>query len=226
MLQLPLGVRLRDASRFENFHPGPNAAAVHAAQGIAADGSSRSLWLWGPRGSGRSHLLQAVCAASMRASTYVPLADLVALGPGVIAGLESLEVVAIDDVDRVAGEEDWESALFALYNGALEHGASLVFAAGAPPAGGGWRLRDLASRFSAATVFQIRALDDAELMQALTQRAMLRGLELPAESADFLLKRYPRDMHTLCAVLDTLDEASLVAQRRLTIPFLKKVLKR
>jgi DnaA family protein len=229
MLQLPLGVRLREASRFDNFFPGPNAAAVHAAATLAESEHAAHLWLWGGRGSGRSHLLQAVCAqcgALTRASTYVPVAELLPIGPGVLAGLEALRVIAIDDVDSVAGDAGWERALFNLYNSATEQGAVLIFAAAAPPAAIRWTLHDLASRLSAATVFQMRPLDDVELAQALTQRAALRGLELPGESAEFLLKRFPRDMHTLCAVLDTLDEASLIAQRRLTVPFLKEVLRR
>jgi DnaA family protein len=229
MLQLPLGVRLREASRFDNFFGGPNAAAVHAAAALAQSDRTAHLWLWGARGSGRSHLLQAVCAEAgvlMRPSTYLPVAELVPIGPGVLAGLEALRVVAIDDVDTVAGDAAWERALFNFYNSATEHGAVLLFAAGAPPAAIRWTLNDLASRLSAATVFQMRPLDDAELARALTQRAALRGLELPGESAEYLLKRFPRDMHTLCGVLDTLDEASLVAQRRLTVPFLKEVLRR
>jgi DnaA family protein len=172
-------------------------------------------------------LLQAVCAsagACGKPSAYLPLSELARLGCGVLAGLESLAIVAIDDIEGVAGIADWERALFNLYNAAADGNASLIVAAVAPPAGVRWRLGDLASRFSAATVFHLRALDDRDLPAALQQRAALRGLELPPESAEFLLKRYPRDMHTLCAVLDTLDEASLIAQRRLTVPFLKEVL--
>jgi len=230
MLQLPLGVRLRDASRLESFRPGANAAAVHALRNVgAAAGAARVIWLWGARGSGRTHLLQAVCSAAGaadRGSAYVPLAEVAAIGPGLLSGFEHLAVVALDDVERVAGDERWERALFSLYNAIIESAAALVVAASVPPVAAGWRLGDLASRFSAATVFHLRPLEQADLLAALQQRASLRGLELPADSAEFLLRRYPRDMHTLCAVLETLDEASLVAQRRLTVPFLKEVLER
>jgi DnaA family protein len=230
MLQLPLGVRLRDASRFESYRAGSNAAAVHALQSIAATaGGARVIWLWGAGGSGRTHLLQAVCSAAGaedRGSAYVPLAEVAGIGPGLLGGFERLAVIALDDVERVAGDERWEEALFSLYNAVVENGAALVAAASVPPAAAGWRLRDLASRFSAATVFHLRTPEGADLVAALQQRASLRGLELPADSAEFLLRRYPRDMHTLCAVLETLDVASLVAQRRLTVPFLKEVLER
>jgi DnaA family protein len=227
MLQLPLGVRLRDASRFENFLTGANATVVHAVKSAPTAAAATVIWVWGVRGSGRSHLLQAVCAsagAQGKASAYLPLTELVSVGPDVLAGFETLGVVAIDDVDAVAGSPDWERALFNLYNAASDFNSALVVAAGAPPSGVDWRLSDLASRFSAAAVYHLRALNDDELTAALQRRAELRGLELPADSAEFLLKRYPRDMHALCAVLDTLDEASLVAQRRLTVPFLKEVL--
>jgi len=230
MLQLPLGVRLRDASRFESFRAGANAAAVHALRNVAAAvGAARVVWLWGARGSGRTHLLQAVCSmtgAADRGTAYVPLAEVAAIGPGLLSGFEQLAVVALDDVERVAGDDRWERALFNLYNAVIESAAALVVAASVPPVAAGWRLGDLASRFSAATVFHLRPLEQADLLAALQQRASLRGLELPADSAEFLLRRYPRDMHTLCAVLETLDEASLVAQRRLTVPFLKEVLER
>lgn len=227
MRQLPLGVRLRDASRFENFSSGSNAAAIRAVQDAASASRAAVIWLWGVRGSGRTHLLQAACAAanlSGRSSAYLPFAELAAPGPEVLTGFETLDVVAIDQVDRVAGISEWERALFNHYNAAAEAQAALIVAASAPPAGVDWQLGDLASRFAAATVFHLRPLDDGDLPAALQRRAQLRGLELPADSAEFLLKRYPRDMHTLCAVIETLDEASLVAQRRLTVPFLKEVL--
>jgi DnaA family protein len=74
-------------------------------------------------------------------------------------------------------------------------------------------------------VFQLRLLDEDEQQEALKLHARIRGVELPDETARWLLRRFPRDMRTLYELLDTLDEASLVAQRRLTVPFIRSVLK-
>jgi DnaA-homolog protein len=83
---------------------------------------------------------------------------------------------------------------------------------------------DLGSRFAASTIFQLRVLDEAEQQAALQLRARLRGVELPDETSRWLLRHYPRDMKRLYELLDTLDEAALVAQRRLTVPFIREVL--
>ena len=73
-------------------------------------------------------------------------------------------------------------------------------------------------------MFQLRVLDEAEQQAALQLRAHLRGFDLPDETSRWLQRRYPRDMRKLYDLLDTLDEAALVAQRRLTIPFIREVL--
>ena len=67
-------------------------------------------------------------------------------------------------------------------------------------------------------------LDEAEQQQALKLRARVRGFELPDETLQWLQRRFPRDMASLYELLDALDEAALVAQRRLTIPFIREVL--
>jgi DnaA family protein len=123
------------------------------------------------------------------------------------------------------GEAEWEYALFALLRELEDSGGRLVLGAVAPPALLHWSLPDLGSRCAAAAVFQLRVLDEQEQQEALTLRARLRGFELPEETLRWLQRRFPRDMRSLYAVLDTLDEAALAAQRRLTIPFIREVLR-
>jgi DnaA family protein len=106
-----------------------------------------------------------------------------------------------------------------------ERGARLVMSAEVPPALIPWSLPDLGSRCAASAVFQLRALDEQEQQEALKLRARVRGFELPDDTARWLQRRFPRDMRTLYDLLDALDEASLVAQRRLTVPFIRTVLK-
>jgi len=227
MHQLPLGVQLPDRALFESFLPGRNAEALAHARRIAAAQAGGLTWLCGPHGAGKTHLLQAICAAAsehMRAG-FVPLAQVAALGVGVLEGLPQLECLCLDDIDQVAGERGWEQAVFALLRELEDAGGRLVVAAQAPPALLAWALADLGSRCAAGAIFQLRLLDEEEQHAALELRARLRGLELPLETWHWLQRRFPRDMPTLYQLLDTLDGAALAAQRRLTIPFIREVLR-
>jgi DnaA family protein len=227
MRQLPLGLRLPDRAVFASFLPGRNAEALAHLRAIAAGRSRGTTWLCGPGGAGKTHLLQAVCAAAserVRAG-YLPLGEVAALGAGALDGLAQLECLCLDDLDRVAGEPAWERGLFGLLRETEEAGGSLLASAQAPPALLPWALPDLGSRFGASAVFQLRALEEGEQQAALQLRARLRGLELPEETWQWLRRRYPRDMRRLYELLDTLDEAALSAQRRLTVPFIRDVLR-
>jgi DnaA family protein len=227
MRQIPLGVRLPDRAVFASFLPARNAQAVEHAQRVARGELTGLTWLCGPRGAGKTHLLQAVCAAAsahLRAG-YVPLADVARLGVGVLEGLPQLQCLSLDDIDQVAGQGDWERGIFGLLRELDESAGRLIVAAQSPPALVTWALPDLGSRCAAGTVFQLRVLEEAELQAALQLRARLRGCELPDETARWLQRRFPRDMRSLYQVLDTLDEAALAAQRRLTIPFIREVLR-
>lgn len=227
MRQIPLGVRLADRALFASFLPAHNAEALQHLQRLAGGAAGALTWLCGPPGAGKSHLLQATCAAAsehMRAG-YVPLADVAALGVGVLEGLPQMECLCLDDVDRVAGQLDWERGIFGLLREMEECGARLILAAGGPPALLRWALADLGSRCGAGAVFQLRVLEEDEQHAALQLRARQRGLELPDETWQWLRKRFPRDMRTLYRLLDTLDEAALAAQRRLTVPFIREVLR-
>jgi len=220
--QLALGVRLRADAVFDSYWPGPNGEIIAALRAP----STTPLWLWGAAGSGKTHLLQAVCAATGESAAYFPLARSLALPPEALAGFERSGVLCIDDADAVAGDLAWERALFRVFNEAAELRTRLIFAAAAPPRQAEWRLEDWRSRAAASVVYQLRELDDAGRIEALRLRAAQRGLQLPYETSEYLLKRMPRDLRSLFEVLDLLDEASLAAQRRLTIPFIRDALEK
>ncbi len=227
--QLALGVRLRDSSLFESYYSGRNRPALDALLALRAGEPPTCVFLHGSEGVGKTHLLQALCArAGQRgeAVAYLPLADVAAMGPEVLSGCGELACVCIDDLGRVAGRRDWELALFSLHQQLDERRGRLVVAGPTAPAASGIRLADLRSRFGGGLVLTLQPLDETEQMAALQLRAQLRGFELPDETAQYLLRRLPRQMTTLCAFLDQLDEASLVAQRKLTVPFVKGVIGR
>ena len=144
-------------------------------------------------------------------------------GPGMLEGLASRELVCIDDIDVIAGEPGWELALFDLCNQLLDVAGQLIVSAAAAPRECRIELADLQSRFSKLPVFQLNPLDDDARVAALQLRSRHRGLELPDETAGYLLKRSRRDMTSLYEVLDKLDKEALRAKRRLTIPFVRDV---
>jgi DnaA family protein len=227
MQQLPLSMRLRERAVFESFVAGPNLAAVEYLRALAQRADAEVVWLCGPAGVGKSHLLQAVCAFAQGVGSevaYLPLRQLQPLGPDTLTGWQQARVLALDDVEAIAGEPAWEQAVFGLYREAQERGASLIAAAAEPPLLVPFLLADLRSRFAAATVLPLRVLAEAEQREALRLRARARGLELPEETALYMQRRFPRDLPTLYQLLDTLDEAALQAQRRVTVPFIRSVL--
>lgn len=225
--QLPLGIELSLETRLDDFLAGPNHEALAAARALADGRLSGCLYLAGPRASGKSHLLQGMARAAQsldRRVVYLPLARPEMREPELLAGWEGFDLVCIDDLDAVAGAGEWEAALFRLFEGLREHGGRLACAGATVPAGMDFALRDLASRLGSGPVYRLAALDDHDLLEALRRRLDRRGLDLPEESARWLMRRVRRDMHSLTRLADQLDRLSLSAKRRLTVPFLREVL--
>ena len=222
MEQLPLRMQLRDSARFESFVAGANAEA----RAVLADPrAARVAWLWGRPGTGKTHLLQATCAAAgARAETAAWFDLATAPSPAVLEGCDVLDLVCLDGLEHVAADPDWNAAMFRLHTLLQDGGGRLVVASTAAPATLAFTLPDLRSRLLAASVHQLEELDEAGLCEALRLRAAARGLELSEDAALYLVHRLPRETHALFAVLEQLDQASLVAQRKLTIPFLREQL--
>jgi DnaA family protein len=225
LAQLPLALALADHASFDTFVAGANVTAVEHVRSLA-DGGADTVWLWGAAGAGKSHLLQAACRAASAAGRRSMYVALPASSPAILADLEQVELLALDDVQRVAGELAWERPLFALLNANLSRSGALLLAATAPAPQCGFRLADLASRGAGAVTYRLAPLDDAERAVALRLHAAARGLTLDAAAAEFLLKRVDRDMAALTGWLAKLDAESLTAQRRLTIPFIRELIAR
>lgn len=227
--QLPLGFSLAPGATFDSYFIGPNALAVGLLRDMAAGRGEQQIHLAGAAGLGKTHLLQALCRAAGAAGqpvAYLPLAEVGRMDPAVVEGLEHLAVVAIDDVAAITGEEGWERALFNLINAARAAGTRLAFASRAAPGDLGLRLPDLASRLAWGPVVRLDPLDDDARRAALAERARVLGLELPPAVGDYLVRHDRRDLAGLLARLEELDQASLAAGRRLTIPLVRAILQR
>ncbi|NLY58709.1 MAG: DnaA regulatory inactivator Hda [Gammaproteobacteria bacterium] len=229
-MQLPLGVKLRDEATFDSFYSGPNApllTLLHALADPAQTPVEHCVYLWGAPDSGRSHLLQAACqrmAQTGALAMYLPLREVMDHGPQLLDGMEEVDLLCLDDLEVLAGQADWEEALFHIYNRIQQRQGRLLMAAAAAPRALGFQLPDLVSRLGWGLVFHLQTLDDEEKQQMLQMRAARRGLQLSDEVARYILSRGARGMGELFAALEQLDQASLQAQHRLTIPFVKRVM--
>ena len=220
--QLTLGIRLRDDATFDNYFSGQNEQVVHNLK----KREEPYVFLFGADGTGKSHLLQAACHETGKKGlpvVYLPLAE-EGLMPAMLDGLESMSLIALDDIQEIIGNEDWEYALFNLYNRVREKGVRMLVSSAEPLASLNIKLADLKSRLSWGPIFQLRSLSDKEKQRALQQRAKNRGLDLTDDVVTYLLKRSSRDMNSLFALFEKLDKASMVEKRKLTIPFIKDYL--
>lgn len=225
--QLVLAFPLNRRCRFEDFLPGANGEALAALRALGESaGRFRTILLTGPRGTGKTHLLQATCrlhAGIPGGAIYLPLAD-PALDPAALEGLEHCALVALDDVDIWLGDAVRERALLALYQGMAVHGGVLLAASARGPAALEAHYPDLLSRLRAFTAYALQPLDDVGKGDVLRRLAGERGLELARPVLDFWLSRGARELASLIQQFDRLDAAALEAQRRVTIPLLKAVL--
>ena len=200
MQQLLLELAPPPLPTLENFSPGRNLAALKALQEALAEGE-RFVFLWGPEGSGKTHLLRAFSQAAAAAKR---------------------EAASVDDVARLSEAE--QVGLFDLCNRLRASGGSLAASGNAPPAQLPLRA-DLRSRLASGIVLQLHPLSDADKAAALSAHAAERGMSLDRELIAYLLSHFDRDMGTQIALLDALDRYSLQRKRPVTLPLLKEALR-
>ncbi|WP_319930044.1 DnaA inactivator Hda [Xenorhabdus santafensis] len=226
--QLSLPLYLPDDETFASFFAGENSTLLAAIKLAISQSHGNYIYFWSRDGGGKSHLLHAACAELSQqeeAVGYVPLDKRAYFVPEVLDGMEHLSLVCIDNIECIAGDQEWEMAIFNLYNRIVEIGRTCLLITGdRPPRQINLTLPDLASRLDWGQIYKLQPLSDDEKIQALQLRAKLRGFELPEDVGRFVLKRLDREMQTLFKTLDELDRASIVAQRKLTIPFVKDIL--
>lgn len=229
MKQLVLGISLREHSDFANFHVGAkNQELVAALKSFCASPLQAVFLLYGDAQTGRSHLLEASCQAANElgvSTAYLPMKELQGSNPdALLDGLESISLLAIDDVELVLNDSQWARALFHLYNRGQQGNQRLLISAAQPPAQLAVALPDLKSRLNASLVYQLSGLADDERKRCLMDRARLLGFAMNDDVANYVLTRAERGMSNLMQILHRLDQETLVHQRRLTVPFVKSVM--
>lgn len=222
--QLPLGLQLRTPARLEDYVFAGESPLPGLLKGQLRPGGEPLILLHGETGSGRTHLLTAQCSEAQQAGlavAYLPCSEIAGLSPEMLDGLHQLDLVAIDDVEQLAGNPGWERALFNLFNLARDAGCRLLIASTSPAGQLPLTLADLRSRLSWGVTYRLKPLDDEQRRQLLKNLASRRGLNMPDEVARYLVERHERDSHALARLVERLDRDSLAEQRRLSIPFVR-----
>jgi DnaA family protein len=217
--QLLLDLTLEQIPTLENFVPGDNNLELVARlRGMAEPSSFEAVYLWGPTGSGRSHLLAAVAglADGKRPCRLLHGGEIesdLAIAPGAL--------LIIDDVEELG--EAAQGALFRTFNAARLAGLALLLSGSHPPVQLGLR-EDLRTRISQTLIYAVKALSDDEKSAALQRHALMRGMRLDDGLLQYLLRRGRRDLPSLLAVIEALDQASLERQRPATVPLLREIM--
>jgi DnaA family protein len=227
---------------FDNFIVGDNAELVDLLRGDAVSAQSRFVYLWGVPGSGRSHLLHAATVAGAGLATGAPAASAApAFGAGrfmdlrepaaplgieLLTDAQGLAVtrLALDNVDAL--DAGGEQRLFNLYNTLRQEYpmCSLLVSGPRPPAALALRA-DLVTRLSWGLTYQVHPLTETQKAAAMDAHAQARGASIGADVLEWLLYTMPRDLPTLLAAVDALDQYSLAAKRPLTLPLAREWLR-
>ena len=224
--QLPLALQLREGNALDNFHAGPNGAAI-AGLREAVEGVDRQAFFWAGNVQGKSHLLEGAVRLAQHNgldACLLPASEIIPLVPEVLESMEQFGLLAIDDFQLFAGLPAWEEALFHLYNRLMSLGGRLLVTANASPGAMGLMLPDLATRLAAGPVYRLMSLEDEDLQALLQERARARGLRLEPEVAHYIVLRSERSAGALMELLSDLDRLALAQQRSVTIPFVKDAL--
>ena len=225
--QIPLQLEPRRPDRFEDFVTGPNAAVLASVMGLL-DEPGGSLFISGPDGTGKSHLLNALCHSARErglAAFYIALSKLSDEAAASLEGLRVLDLVCVDDLDSVAGNPTWEKALFACFNEVRSAGGRLLVSSKMPLSKLEFSLPDLASRLAWGVRQNLQLPDDEGKLEILRQRANALRIEVPEEVQNYLIKHGKRDMASLLQTLEQLKDAAFAEKRKITIPMARKILR-
>ena len=227
--QLPLAVHLPDDETFESFYAVNSGAIIGQLKAFIQTpvSTTNGFYLFGQAGVGKSHLLHASCALAAQmslTSLCLSFSEIKQLSVEVLANLENFDLICLDDLHLIAGDEQWQQGVFDLYNRVIENNKKLIIAGNNSANSLLITLPDLVSRITWGFTEQLKPLTDVDKIQAMQLRSKLRGIEMNEETAKFLLNRLSRNMDNLVQSLDILDKASIKAQRKITIPFIKETL--
>ncbi len=227
MPQIPLRLNQQDMFGLTNFYFSQTELEQIISRFAGLDDIA-FLYLWGQASTGKSHLLLALTEHVQKAAKralYLPLSELTeSASADVLDSVEELDLLCIDDLDAIAGNTKWQDALFHCFNRLQHTGCKLLISSNSNPTMSAITLDDLRSRLATGLIYQILPLNDEEKQKMLMLQSASRGLKMPKEVAEYLLRHHSRDTAELMTLLKQLDRASMVEKRRLTVPFVRQAL--
>ncbi len=226
--QLPLQFEFQSNQNFVSFFPGNNVESVKHLLDFVTGGQEQQIYLYGEAGLGKTHLMQACCqkAREYDKSIFYYCFDRDSLrDPNMLEGLEGLDIVCLDNIEQIAGLKDWEQSIFNFYNRHRDNGKQLLASADCQPQNLPFQLPDLKTRLAWGLTLKLQPMNEEQMVKALSHKAKYMGIDLAENVSAFLLLHYARDLPALWALLEKLDHASLAAKRKLTIPFLKQIMR-
>jgi len=225
--QIPLQLMPRRDCRFDDFVAGPNVAVVEALKNVPDDPGA-NIFLFGEQGSGKTHLLNALCHETRergQRAFYLALKRLPKDAISSLQGLEKLELVCVDDLHMIAGDKAWEEALFHCFNRIRESAGRLVVSSGKRLSAMELALPDLASRLTWGLRLSLLTLQDPDKLAVINMHSDALGISVPADVQKYLLKHHDRSLAALIKTVEDLHHAALTHKRRITVPLAREVLK-
>lgn len=225
--QLTLSILKKPRFALEEFYFSSANQAIQAeiARILSGQGDQVGyLYFYGGQGVGKSHLLQGLVqsfSALKKTAIYLPMKTLLKYEPSALDNLARYQLLALDDVQCVAGHGVWEEALFHLFNQVQESRHVLVIAGEFPVKQLGVKLPDLESRLLSNLHLKLSPLSSEEMAALLKKHAYDQGLMLSEEVLAYIFSRYPRDLGSLMQLLDRLSHLSLVQKKKITVKLVK-----
>lgn len=224
--QFPVQFEFQSNQSFSTFYPGNNEEIINQLKQLFIN-NEQQIFLWGGCGTGKTHLLQAICQEAnnfARTSFYYSLKANDLPDPTILDGLENFDLVCFDNIEQIAGNTEWELTFFNFFNLHRDGNKKLVLSASCPPRFLAIQLPDLKTRMSWGLTLKLQSLTDEQQLNALIYRANDLGFEIPVRVGQFLITHYARDLPSIWILLDKIEQATLAAKRKLTIPFLKQIM--
>jgi DnaA-homolog protein len=225
-IQIPLQFEFKGDKTFPDFYIGSNQEIVEQLQNCASGAGEHLLYIWGGQGQGKTHLLQACCHQAQqhnKLAFYIPLNKQLP-APSILEGLENFDIVCVDNIEIIASKPAWEQAFFTFFNQIYNLKNRLILSSSCPPDKLEIHLPDLKTRLNWGLSMRLLPLNEKDKIAALSFRAHLKGFCISPQVSSFLVRRYSRDLPSLWALLDKIDQETLAAKRKLTVPFLKQII--
>ena len=215
--QLPLKFPLRKEFTLDRFRVGLNQELIETAT------SDECVWIYGEARVGKTHVAQAVCRYREQA-VFLP-GKSVSPDDVNLDSYGAYRHVVIDDIDCWLGRREFEEQLFALIETRYTGGFGLLITCSGTPHQLSFSINDLGSRLRSFHCMELKALPESEKRRWLVDEIRERGLVLADDVLEYLFSRVGRSQESLADVIEKLDFESLAQSRKLTIPFVREVLK-